>query len=285
MPIDLQRFHELRAARIGYLGPAIAVAALVLALPLHRLEPRGIRASIGKLRGDLARAPERLTIVLLALFGLIAFRTALGRSDLAHIDVTFAVPAILICVALDRTVALFAAGPEVRRLALWRSGGLILVVVLAGLLDYQGRDAVKSVRRSLRSAQHLMAGEYRPRGSPELRRVRDWIHANSEPSDPVWFLPNDAAYYYLVERPNPTRFVVSHQIVTDAHRDEVLQDLRRNPPRYVVWNERGVRVDEIPDRMVLGAPLYDWLEQNYSLAVGLGSVLVMEHRGAGAESP
>ena len=47
------------------------------------------------------------------------------------------------------------------------------------------------------------------------------------------FLPDDGAYYYLTDRPNPIRFVMGHQIVTDAHRREVLSDLRENPPRYI----------------------------------------------------
>ena len=94
-----------------------------------------------------------------------------------------------------------------------------------------------------------------------------------------------AVFYYLVERPNPTRFVLGHQIVTQAHRDEVLRDLRRNPPRYVVWNDRGVRVDGIPDRVVLGEALYGWLQQNYEPATRLGSVRILEHRDRGAKSP
>ena len=104
MPIDLHRFHELRAARIGYLGPAIAVAALVLALPLHRLEPRGIRAFVCKLRGDLARDPERLTIVLLALFGLIAVANARLTTPREAVDAGFLDEVVPADELLDRAV-------------------------------------------------------------------------------------------------------------------------------------------------------------------------------------
>ena len=65
------------------------------------------------------------------------------------------------------------------------------------------------------------------------------------PGEPVLFLPNDAAYYYLTDRPSPTRFVLGHQIVGDDHRREVLADLESAPPRYIVWDHDALVVDGI----------------------------------------
>jgi hypothetical protein len=76
-------------------------------------------------------------------------------------------------------------------------------------------------------------------------------------------LPNQASYYYLSERSNPTRFVVSAMIVTEAHRKEVLEDLRASPLRYVVRDQRGLHVDGLSERLVLGAATVDWLAAQY----------------------
>jgi len=44
---------------------------------------------------------------------------------------------------------------------------------------------------------------------------------------------------------------MTHQIVTDAHRAEVLASLERHPPRFVVWDDAALRLDGIPDAVVL----------------------------------
>ena len=115
-------------------------------------------------------------------------------------------------------------------------------------------------------------------GSREVNRVTRWIQRRTRPTDPVLFLPNNAAYYYLTDRPNPIRFVMGHQIVTEAHRDEVLADLRANPPRLIAWDHAAVRIDGLSDELVFGAELLDWIEENYEEQARLGSVEIMRPR-------
>ena len=111
-----------------------------------------------------------------------------------------------------------------------------------------------------------------PVGSWKLDRVTRWIRQRTRPTDPVLFLPNNAAYYYLTDRPSPIRFVMGHQIVTQAHRDEVLADLQANPPRFIVWDHDALRIDGLSDELVFGTELLRWIEENYQEETRLGSV-------------
>ncbi len=265
--------------RLGYLGPGVCVGALLVALRVVCLDPRRPLASLAALRADLATHPQRFMVALVALFGLLAFRTALGRSDLNHIVTGFAVPAMLLVVALDRSLPLLAARP-LRALAAWRLAVLVGLLLVGGL-GFLGADAVHSFRRAARNFTLIAKNQIRPPGDSNVRRVQRWVVAHTEPSDPVLFLPNNAAYHYLTQRPSPIRFLLSHQIVTEAQRAEVLRDLKRKPPRFVVWDDDFVRVDEIPDEVVLGRPVFAWLESHYVLETQLGSVRILRRRGEG----
>jgi hypothetical protein len=78
---------------------------------------------------------------------------------------------------------------------------------------------------------------------------------------------------------------MGHQIVTETHRAEVLSALRARPPRYVVWNDGAVRVDDLPDPLVFGAPLLGWISENYVLEQRIGRAKVLRWRGATAAGP
>ena len=116
-------------------------------------------------------------------------------------------------------------------------------------------------------------------------RVVRWLQLRAAPTDAILFLPNDAAYYYLLDRPSPIRFVMGHQIATDAHRAEVLAALRRDPPRFVVWDHGALRVDDLPDERVFGPALLRWIDQGYAEAARLGDVSILERHAPGEPSP
>jgi hypothetical protein len=111
--------------------------------------------------------------------------------------------------------------------------------------------------------RQLIAGPPVTQGDSRVLWLVDWIRAHTEPGEPVWFLPNAPAYYYLTERSNPIRFAMAAQVVTDAHRAEVLADLRERPPVYIVSDPNGIRVDRIPDALNLGEDVMEWIRSNY----------------------
>jgi hypothetical protein len=268
--------RELLAFQLGYAVPSICLAALLLAVRVGRLEPRRPLASAAELLASLRDDPWRLLVALTAFFGLLCFRTALGRSDLVHMLATLPAAALLVTVACDRVLGLWRAGPGLRPLAAWRSLALVLLLLHSGLL--LAPTPLRSLRESAQNVATLVREGNHPLGSRRVMRVVRWIQLHTEPTDAVLFLPNNAAYYYLTERPSPIRFVMGHQIVTQAHRFEVLEALRASPPRFIVWDHDAARVDGVADKLVFGEALLGWIAENYAEETKLGSVEVLAPR-------
>jgi hypothetical protein len=280
LPLDLSEIGSRRSAalRLSYAVPAVCLAGLVLSIRIARIEWRHPLGSLRETAARLERDPVRLAAFLLALFGLLSFRSALGRSDLSHLQVTMPAAVVLLCLGADRTLDLWRAGRGLRPLAVSRTVLLVAFVLLGGFV--QTAAPVAKVVESVRTVASLARHGHQPLGSRRVLRVLRWVQLNTAPGEPVLFLPNDAAYYYLADRPNPIRFVLVHQIVGDDHRREVLSDLRNDPPRYVVWDHDALVVDGIPHEQVFGDEIMRWFEDNYEREMELGTIEILRRKGA-----
>jgi len=278
LPLGFSELATPRSAqlRLAYAVPAICVAGLVLSLELSRLDPRHPLSSMRELGHRLAGDPTRHAAFLMALFGLVSFRSALGRSDLDHLQAAMPGAAAVFCIGIDRTLSLWRAGSAVRPLAAARSALLIALVVVGGFA--QTTKPVANAARFVRLTVDRARSDYRSVGSRQVARVVRWVTRKTGPTEPVLFLPNDAAYYYLTDRPNPIRFVLGHQIVGDDHRREVLRDLQRDPPRIIAWDHSAWAVDEIPHEVVLGNEVMDWIERNYETLTKVGPVEMLRRK-------
>jgi hypothetical protein len=281
LPLDLGAVGTQASLllRLGYAVPAVAWAALLLALPLSRLDPRRPLASAARVVGVLRRDAARASFCLCGVFGLLCFRSALGRSDLVHVVAALPPAALLVALAADRLHADWREHRRPRALVAWRAAALALFVLAAGLGE--APRPLRDLARNASDAAALARQGSHPVGSREVMRVVRWLQLHSAPEDAILFLPNDAAYYYLLDRPSPIRFVMGHQIATDVHRAEVLATLRRAPPRFVVWDHGALRVDDLPDERVFGPELLRWIGTSYAEATRLGDVSVLERRAAG----
>jgi len=262
--------------RLGYSVPLVCAAALLIAVPVAALRLRHPIVWIREAADTLARDPLRLATALLALFGLLSFRSALGRSDLLHVMAVVAPPALLVVVGIDRLIGAWIADHGRRSLVATQAVALSLLLLLSGLPDQA--TPTGSARYSFELIGRLARGEYAPRGNRHVQQVWRWVLTHTEPDEPVLFLPDFASYYYLTRRPSPIRFVLGHQIVTDAHRAEVLQALRARPPRYIVWGDGLLPVDGIEPRVFLGAALFDWIERAYAEETRFGKTRLLRRR-------
>jgi hypothetical protein len=259
---------------VFYAIPAVLVVGLGVSLPRRVPSVRGPLPWLRRLVDDWASRPRAREVALLALFGLVAFRSALGRSDTLHLFAVAGPATLLLAVGADRL------------LARWRDDAARFELVLAALLFWLGGFAsgpaaagAYHLRAGVDTAVRFVRGGPEGRGSGAIARVVGWLEAHSEPDDRFYFLPNEAALYYLTDRLSPTRFVVAHQMVTDAHRAEALRDLRAAPPRYVVWNDASLKLDGADDAVLLGPALWDWLQRSYALRQRVGGMRIWEWRG------
>lgn len=264
--------------RVAYVGPALCAGAFALCAMAAPLELRRIWRLPLELRRAWRALPDVLLVAMVALYGLVSFRSALGRSDEPHIVFVLGAPAVLLVFALDRTLPLLRA-PGLGMLGAWRLLGIVALAWFGGLP--RAANSLATLRESAVNAWSVVAGKLQvPQGSDEINAVAEWIRAHTTPDDPVMFIPAGGAYLYLTERRDPTRFVLSHQMVTDAHRAEALADLQRSTPRYVVFDPGALRVDGIPDRIVLGDTLSDWIASNYEPETKIHGVSIHGRRAA-----
>ncbi len=280
LPLTLAAMREPGALdlRLGYSAPFICAAALLLAVPIAALRAREPRAWLAAARETLVRDPARLAAALIALFGAIAFRSALGRSDITHILMILAPAALLVVVGLDRLAGAWSAAPARRPIVATRAVALALFVVLGAWFEKPA--PIRAVKYSLSDISTLAQVGYAPRGDRHVQEVWRWVLTHTQPEEPVLFLPDVASYYYLTRRAPPLRFVVGHQIVTDEHRAEALAVLRARPPRYVVWDDTLLWVDEIDPRIFLGPAISGWLDDNYVEETRIGKTRILRHREA-----
>ena len=284
LPIDLGSTQVAWkvTVRIAYALPAIAAGAFLLCLPLPRMDPRRPRALLEELRGALLEHPARFGVTATALFGLLAFRAGLGRSDLEHLAAVAAPSALLLCVACDRILSEMPrltsgdAGAWAR--AAWRTAVLLAVAVHSGLpAQAHPQEGLASVAGGL---ARLWGGDSEAVESPRVGWLTAWLQERTEPDDAVFLLPNLASYYYLAERRNPTRFALSAMIVTSAHRREVRDALASDPPRFVVRDERGIQIDHLTEEQVLGAATVRWLDEHYEPVVQHDGFAILARRSA-----
>lgn len=100
----------------------------------------------------------------------------------------------------------------------------------------------------------------------ELRRALEFVRqsehlvqSHTRPEDPVLFLPDDAALYFLADRLNPTRFDLFFTMVVDKYRKEAWEAIKRTQP-LVVLETSGFRFYR--DELQLGQ-LLEFLKERY----------------------
>jgi hypothetical protein len=277
LPLRLDRLGGPEVfLRLCYSTPFILGSALLIAVPVAKLRLRHPLVWLREASETLTLDPLRLATALLALFGTLSFRSALGRSDLVHLLMVLPPAALLLVVGIDRLTLAWLADPARRGLVATRAVALTLLILLSGMLEKA--TPVLAGRYTLELIRRLSTGEYAPRGNRHVEQIWRWVLRNTEPDEPVLFLPDLASFYYLTRRPSPIRFVLGHQIVTDAQRAEVLETLRARPPRYIVWDDGLVAVDGIEPRLFLGAPLFDWIHSAYAEETRIGKARMLRLR-------
>lgn len=114
-----------------------------------------------------------------------------------------------------------------------------------------------------------------PATARSLRGLKSFLDEATAPGDDVYFFPNEAIYYFLLDRRNPTRFAISYFAITSELRRELVADLERRRPRFVVWSLRTWRVDGIRENVQVPEVLA-YLLENYRAYRLLGDVQILE---------
>jgi len=193
------------------------------------------------------------------------------------------------------------AAPGIRRS---RTGALrfaFLLVILTGVLSYIKADVYKPLEIAERTLIRLprfgaIPPQYEayvqpnieragriltpPAQAREIERVVAYIQENTAPTEPIFDLSNQAAYYFLADRPNPTRYPLVVYASPEPLQKEVIADLERAKPKYVIFTT-GSGWGNGPDgiQTVDRVPLVTaYIRSNYETDVKIESVSIWKRR-------
>ena len=113
----------------------------------------------------------------------------------------------------------------------------------------------------------------------ETRAVTDYIKSNSGRDDYVFVFVNDAAYYYLLQRQNPTRFYSSWFAEPNFYQNEMLADLMLHKPKFIIYNNAAAtnHVDGIDNTIRLSG-IDEWIKEHYSIDQEIGNTKILKEQ-------
>jgi len=207
---------------------------------------------------------ETLFELSLTIFGILLFRVALGRSDETHVQMA-SHPAFLLCfLFLDGSLrkilsnrpryertgsaimvfmlllslfVIFFTSPILNRTVLIGVGGLINAHQKLNL--HRSGIAIPEIERTGVFVDPVTARS--------MKQIHAFLSTRTKPGDYVYFFPNEAIYYFLFDRKNPTRYAMAYYAITFQQRIELIADLERKKPRYVIMSPNTWRIDDIPE--------------------------------------
>lgn len=211
---------------------------------------------------DPTRSSEAHALLAVTLFGALTFLQAFPRADFTHI--LFGLPPAFIllgylCFTCSRLLTpsraprlgyAVAALCLLPQLVLLRQGDKL---TLAGyeteyipLTTERGRG----VRANLRNAA-------------QIDQVTAYLTSHTAPGDPIFVVPWAAGFYFLADRPNPTRFDVLLYGDPDVY-PCLIATLDERQPRFVVygygWDVDGKRFSEYAQ------PIDQYIRTSYEVA-------------------
>jgi hypothetical protein len=243
------------------------------------------RMILGKIdRNDMPK-------IAVLLFGILLYRVALGRSSQENVYKVFAPVVVLVFLFLDGAVT-----AVVNRKNYAKAGALVmaLALVLSTTVLYANADLLRNtvafawqdlVRFKDKFTQaddgeiipSLKRGgiHYESSTALSIMNIADFLTSNTKPGDYVYFFPNEPAYYFLFDRKNPTRYVMSYFAITTEQRRELIDDLEEKKPKYVVYSLKTWRPDNIMENVQV-PEVVRYIHENYGLHENMGDVIILK---------
>ncbi|MDG2051975.1 MAG: glycosyltransferase family 39 protein [Myxococcota bacterium] len=219
-------------------------------------------AGLAWLGGTFKRSPDpnqiatRSVILFASFFSFGIFPSAIW-SHLAFVLPPISLVAILLADRLTRwldarrgRVGLFA----------WRTGVALSGVFLLAILVARTQDVVRWNPEPLNlDRAHLMVSK---RSASLLKGAVEYLNDCANPREAVVALPDIPVVWFLVDRPNASRFDLAIPGAVDG--GEIVRGLRSKPVRCVVMNPH--MYPEFPPFKVLYPDVAAHLEQQYGVA-------------------
>lgn len=232
--------------------------------------------------------------VMLLLYCMILMRIPLGRSlgnDIKVFPPTF----ILLALQMDSLAAAMRCSQKIYM----KLGHAIFALIILGTLSVAlfsgpsilGHNMEDTVERLIRFPQmHSVKPTgvpvhdigrggvlYDPATAKDMIRIKNFLDTYARDDRYVYFFPNEAAYYFVFNKQNPTRYAYAYHAATSAQRRELISDLEKKKPRFIVYSLNTWRVDGIPETVQV-PEVVDYIRQKYDTFSDLGGVIILQRK-------
>jgi hypothetical protein len=266
-------------------------------------------ASVLLIKGISKRFRTEDWLMLIALLaGIISFRSALGRSDIHHLE--YAMPYFWICytMVMER-FGLYAYGGMKTQLSQLKPlnkpnfsfivgivgilGILVLFVgyliifhnpingMISKLQPWIHPQSIQAAPENLVAFDHERSGGIKIslQQRDEILNTIAYIQQNTRPSETIFDFSNQGGYYFFANRPSPTKYHQISYASTKRMQLKVIADLERHKPKLVIfrtgsWFDKIDNVDNV-ERNYLVA---EYLKSHYKEDAVIGKVVMLRRR-------
>lgn len=231
---------------------------------------------------------DHLLKASLLVFGIFLFRYALGRSDVGHAIDSLPPAILLVLLFIDGAVRDVVKGTGFNRVGgiLLLSGLLLSICSLFAYTNFNSNlpylkrmimnpEKKWSLRKTGVEIPELQKGGifFESQTALSIIKIKEFLDVNTGRGDYVYFFPNEAAYYFLFDRTNPTRYAISYVAATREQREEIVMDLEKNRPEYLIYSKNTWRIDNISETIQV-PEVVEYLNKKYKPVMDLEDVLI-----------
>jgi len=205
--------------------------------------------------------------ILTSILAVIFYKTALGRNDPIHIFKVSHLVFLASFVILD--FILKGEQNRTKKIAVY---SLMLLFFFLPFFNYErvinppsyAKEDVKTFLSLPKTDDNFWL-------TKEQKDVRNFILKNTKEEDYVFVFTNESAYYYLFKRRNPTRFYTIWFAAPSFYQKEVIEDLNRNKPKYIIYQSKFWS-SNLPDPKEVN----EWILENYTQGTTIGNTEILK---------
>ena len=221
-------------------------------------------------------------ITMIGLYGVLMYTILLSRNGIGHFFFTLSPLIILIVYFIDKALRIVKQKKSKRiEKSVALIGVLAISLFVLRLLAINRPEIIKKFTFpfsvSLFKQNPVRFGPMSVSSVQEqqLSIIQNYILQQTTEKDNIFLFSNEPVVYMLVDRINPTRYDLPFVANPLEKRLELIFDLTRNPPRYIIENQKSWAVDGVSNRQRL-PEVYEYLEKQYHKTAVIGNYIVYE---------
>lgn len=223
---------------------------------------------IQKIRGRFRE--KEILLIGISVFGLVLARSALARSDYHHIVFVWIVGLLLVGYFLD-TISKLTTAVVIFLLIFFvgkKTMDLFLQRELTKFQTYGNPSGTYPSYKNPRSG--ILTGiDARPKDTDDLV---DFIKESTSKDGTIFVFPQAPEIYFLADRKNATSFDTPITFFTKRYQEDMLNQLRQNNPRLVIYNPKFSAGGILAKDLKL---VDEYIDKNFVVSEEFGDNLVM----------